>query len=78
MTEQAATPLGPGEEARRPRVLVVDDEPLIRELVEATLARDPRLEVVTASDGEQALAAARAVPDELLDRARDALRLPAA
>jgi hypothetical protein len=43
MSEQASTPLGPGEQARRPRVLVVDDEPLIRELVEATLARDRRL-----------------------------------
>lgn len=66
MSEQAANPLGPGGDARRPRVLVVDDEPLIRELVEATLARDPRLEIVTASDGEQALAAARAVPPDLV------------
>ncbi len=52
---------------RRPRVLVVDDEPVIRELVQATLARDPRLEVVTANHGEEALTVARtAMPDLIL------------
>jgi two-component system phosphate regulon response regulator PhoB len=51
---------------RRPLVLVVDDEPVIRELVQATLARDPRLQVVTACDGEEALAVARTVTPDLV------------
>ena len=66
MSEHTPTPPGASEEPRRPRVLVVDDEPLIRELVQATLARDPRLEIATASNGEEAIAAARAVTPDLV------------
>jgi DNA-binding response OmpR family regulator len=47
------------DEAERRVVLVVDDEEMVRMLVEATLRRGP-YRVVTAGDGEAALAAARA------------------
>ncbi len=37
------------------RILVTDDEPMIRELIRATLSRDERMEVSLAGDGETAL-----------------------
>jgi two-component system phosphate regulon response regulator PhoB len=49
----------PTNGAERQVVLVVDDEEMVRMLVEATLRRGP-YRVVTAGDGEAALAAARA------------------
>ena len=45
--------------AAPPRVLVVDDEPMIRALVRATLQADRRFQLLLATDGEEALAAAR-------------------
>ena len=48
------------EAAALPAVLVVDDEPVIRELVRSVLSRDGRIRVVTASDGEEAVELARA------------------
>jgi DNA-binding response OmpR family regulator len=61
-----AIPPGPGESARR--ILVVDDEPEIRTLVERTLTAHG-FEVDTAPDGEEALArvAARTPALVLLD-----------
>ncbi|MHC4820925.1 MAG: response regulator, partial [Planctomycetota bacterium] len=48
---------------KQPRILVVDDEPDLVELVRHHLARE-RYDVVTASDGETALQEARRrVPD---------------
>ena len=41
------------------RVLVVDDEPVIRALIRASLGRDRRPQLLLAEDGEQALEAAR-------------------
>ena len=41
-------------------MLVVDDEPVIRELVRSMLGRDGRIRVVTAGDGEEAVELARA------------------
>jgi CheY-like chemotaxis protein len=46
------------------RVLVVDDEPVIRQLVEASLAE--ACEVTTASDGQSALAAAQTTHPDLI------------
>lgn len=37
------------------RILVTDDEPMIRELVRVTLSREPRFEVTLASDGAMAV-----------------------
>lgn len=37
------------------RVLMVDDEEMIRELLRATLSRDPRFELTEASSGEAAV-----------------------
>ncbi len=37
------------------RILVTDDEPMIRELVRVTLARESRFEITVASDGAMAL-----------------------
>lgn len=50
------------------RVLVVDDEPLFVEMIEALLARDARFEVVgTAENGREAVARAVALaPDVIL------------
>ena len=39
------------------RILIVDDEEMIRELIHVTLSQDPRFEVFQASSGERALAA---------------------
>lgn len=52
----------------RIRVLVVDDEPLFRDLVRQTLASEPRLDVVgVAEDGENALRLAQDLrPDAVL------------
>ncbi len=46
-----------GQRAPEARLLVVDDEPNIRELLSASL-RYAGFEVATAADGQQALAAA--------------------
>jgi CheY-like chemotaxis protein len=49
------------------RVLHVDDEPDIRELVEISLSLDPELEIKSCCSGNEALAAAAAwVPDLIL------------
>jgi two-component system LytT family response regulator len=49
------------------RVLIVDDEPLAREGVEAMLAADPEIEVVgLCADGQSALAAIRAQKPDLV------------
>jgi len=46
------------------RILVVDDEEMIRELVRATLTGDARFEISEAANGEEALAAvAASMPD---------------
>ena len=53
----------PGRHAPRKRILVVDDDPRVREVIEQALAM-AGYDVVTAADGEQALAAyAAARPD---------------
>ena len=49
-----------------PTVLVVDNEFVIRELVRSVLSRDGRFELVMASDGREAVAAARAHRPELI------------
>ncbi len=57
-----ATTHGEGQLQDRVRVLLVEDEPLFRDLLRAALARHPRLEVVGAdADGAAALAAAPAL-----------------
>ncbi len=48
------------------RILVADDEEVIRELVRATLAGDPALEVYQARDGEQAVQLAHEHAPDLL------------
>lgn len=60
----AESPLTSGE-AARPRVLVVDDEPSIREMLKIVLRRDG-CDVQVAEDGRQALEALRAGPVDLL------------
>ena len=54
-------------ELRKPRILVVDDEPIVVEVVERYLRRDG-CQVVTAASGEEALRAAldRAAPPDLI------------
>ncbi len=52
-------------EVARPRVLVVDDEPSIREMLTIVLRRDG-CEVLVAEDGRQAIEALRAGPVDLL------------
>ena len=59
MTEDPALDAA-AEAAALPAVLVVDDEPVIRDLVRSVLSRDGRIRVVTASDGEEAVELARA------------------
>jgi two-component system OmpR family response regulator len=54
-----------GAESAEARLLVVDDEPNIRELLSASL-RFAGFEVSTAADGHEALASARAVKPDLL------------
>ncbi|MCO5168427.1 MAG: ATP-binding protein [Planctomycetes bacterium] len=58
----APPPEGAADE--RALVLVVEDQPELRELLTATLARDHR--VVSARDGAEGLAAARARPPDLV------------
>ena len=41
------------------RILIVDDEEMIRELIYVTLSQDPRFEVLQANSGEAALEAVR-------------------
>ncbi len=41
------------------RILVTDDEQMIRELVRVTLARESRFEIILASDGAEAVTAVR-------------------
>ena len=48
------------------RILIVDDEEMIRELNRVTLSQDPRFEVFQASGGEQALEATRTLEPDLL------------
>lgn len=53
-----------GDAGPRPRVLVVDDSPMVRRLLAILLGRD--YEVSLAADGEEALAAAREGPPDLV------------
>jgi DNA-binding response OmpR family regulator len=55
------------------RVLIVDDEEMIRELVRATLSTDGRFELSEAADGESALTA---VAESLLDLVILDVRMP--
>ncbi len=48
------------------RILLVDDEERILGLAEATLAIDDDYEIVTASDGEEAIAVAKAQKPDLI------------
>ena len=50
----------------RPRVLVVDNEPMSRTLMDAVLRKDDRYEVLTAGDGPSGLDAARRLRPDLL------------
>lgn len=50
----------------RPRVLVIDDEPMSRTLMHAVLRTEDRYEVVTANDGEEGLETARRLRPDLL------------
>ena len=50
----------------RMRILVVDDEEMIRELIHVTLSQDSRFEVFQASSGEQAVEAARELEPDLV------------
>ena len=46
------------------KVIVADDDEMIRELVKASLAPDPRIEIHTARDGQEAVELAlRELPD---------------
>lgn len=49
-----------------PKVLVVDDEPMIRELVKAILRADDRYELITASDGLEGVEAAQRLRPDLV------------
>lgn len=48
------------------RILIVDDEEMIRELIHVTLSQDPRFEVFQASSGEAALEATRELQPALV------------
>lgn len=48
------------------RILVTDDEPMIRELVRVTLARESRFEVSLASDGAMAVSMVRELRPQLV------------
>jgi excisionase family DNA binding protein len=61
----AAVPLRPASAPTRPRILVVDDEASIRELLEKTLAMSD-YDVDTAPDGRTALERMRLYPYDLL------------
>ena len=50
----------------KPRILVVDHEPMSRTLLDAVLRTDHRYEVLTACEGRQALETARAVRPDLI------------
>ena len=50
----------------KPRILVVDHEPMSRTLLDAVLRTDHRYEVLTACEGRQALEAARAARPDLV------------
>ena len=67
---------GPGAHKPEARLLVVDDEPNIRELLSASL-RYAGFEVATAPDGQQALAVAEQFRPDLLIEAVAALDRPA-
>lgn len=62
--EPGPEPPAPGGEEPRPRVLVVDDSPMVRRLLALLLGRDH--EVALAQDGEEALASARERPPDLV------------
>ena len=47
-------------------VLVVEDEPAIRALIKACLAREPRLQVILAEDGLEGVEAARSAHPALV------------
>lgn len=50
----------------RPRVLVVDDEPMSRTLMDAVLRTEDRYDILTASDGHEGLETARRLRPDLL------------
>src|SRR5688572_13987932 len=56
----------PRQAAERPRILVVDDEASIRDLLVKALALEERYDVDTASDGRSALERLRLYPYDLL------------
>ncbi len=49
-----------------PRVLIADDEPIVRQLLREILSIDPALSFVEAVDGAKALEAARAAYPQLI------------
>jgi CheY-like chemotaxis protein len=63
----------PLETDRRPVVLVVDDEPMMRWLMTAALREDFR--VLVAADGQEALDTVREVGDEIIALVTD-VRMP--
>jgi putative two-component system response regulator len=50
----------------KPRILVIDHEPMSRTLIEAVLRTDDRYEVLTACDGRQGLETARSARPDLI------------
>jgi CheY-like chemotaxis protein len=66
-------PMAPLETDRRPVVLVVDDEPMMRWFM-TTVLRD-HFRVLVAADGEEALATVREVGDEIAALVTD-IRMP--
>ena len=59
------SPAGSGESSARPRILLVEDDPTIRQMTQLALERDG-FAVSTAHDGASGLAAFRAQPPDLV------------
>ena len=59
MSDEGKNPDAIAEGSAMPSVLVVDDEPVIRELVRSVLSRDGRFRLLMAGNGEEVVALAR-------------------